>query len=120
MAPREKFFGKNVWPLPKEGKLTWPPAEDFSAVLNPTLFLSCCIRKAFWVLIERLGNGFVAVTIGVIRASSYLISNYPSHTYSPPFCMESNEKYSLYIKKLTIVLCVVVLKMAILLAFSKI
>lgn len=124
MAPRERsFFGKIHGP-PLGGKIlrlvTWSPAKDFSAFTNAALFLGCSIRKAFWVLMERLCNGWIAVAVGVIRASSHLIGDDPSHAYSPPFCMEPNEKYSLYIKKLTIVLCVVVLKMAILLAFSKI
>ncbi len=57
---------------------------------------------------ERLCNGCIAVAVGVIRTPSHLIGDYPSHAYSPPFCMESNEKYSLYEKKLTFVLCVVV------------
>ena len=99
--------------------VTRVPAEDLSAFTNAALFLGCSIRKAFWVLMERLCNGCIAVVIGVIRTPSHLIGDYPSHAYSPPFCMESNEKYSLYEKKLTFVLHVLVLEMAILLVFSK-
>lgn len=120
--PERSFLEKTYGPsLRKDFILvTRVPAEDFGAFLNSALFFGCSIRETVWVLMERLCNGCIAVVVGVIRASSYLIGNYPSHAYSPPFCMESNEKHSLYIKKLTIVLCVVVLKMAILLAFSKI
>ena len=122
-APRERSFWKKRMAPPSGGKfilVTRSPTESFGAFLNTTLFLGCSIREALWMLMERLRNGFIAVMIGVIWAPSHLIGDDPSHAYSPPFCMESNEKYSLYIKKLTIVLCVVVLKMAILLAFSKI
>lgn len=107
---------------PSGGKfilVTRSPTESFGAFLNSALFLGCNIRETVWVLMERLRNGCIAVVIGVIRTPSHLIGYHPSHAYSPPFCMESNEKYSLYEKKLTFVLHVLVLEMAILLVFSK-
>lgn len=120
-APREKFLEKTYGPSLRRDFLlvTRVPAEDFGAFLNLALFLGCNIRETVWVLMERLRNGCIAVVIGVIRTPSHLIGDYPSHAYSPPFCMESNEKYSLYEKKLTFVLHVLVLEMAILLVFSK-